>query len=67
MRLAGDENSEVYRSLRARSGSMRSALLSEELARANVVEERMWLPGSFLGLVFLGLLLAPSLMRLFSM
>ena len=67
MRMAGDENSEVYRSLRARSGSMRSALLSEELARANVVEERMWLPGSFLGLVFLGLLMAPSLLRLFSM
>lgn len=67
MRLAGDENSEVYRSLRARSGSMRSALLSEELGRANVVEERMWLPGSFLGLVFLGLLLAPSLLRLFSL
>ena len=67
MRLAGDENSEVYRSLRARSATARSSLLSEELAEANVVEERMYVPGSFLGLVFLALLMAPSLLRLFDM
>ena len=67
MRLAGDENSEVYRALRARSASMRSGLLSSELAQANQVEERMYLPASFLGVVFLALLMAPSLLRLFSM
>ena len=67
MRLAGDENSEVYRSLRARSTAVRSSLLSEELAEANVVEERMYVPASFLGLVFLALLMAPSLLRLFGM
>ena len=64
MRLAGDENSEVYRHLRARSASMRSGLLATELAEANQVEERMYLPTSFLGLVFLVLLMAPPLLRL---
>lgn len=67
MRLAGDENTEVYRSLRARSATVRSALLSEELAEANLVEERMYIPASFLGLVFLALLMAPSLLRLFDL
>lgn len=66
MRLANDESSEVYRQLRARSASARSALLSSELAQAGVVEERMYLPASFLGLVFLALLMAPPLLRLFS-
>ena len=65
MRLAGDENSEVYRQLRARSASIRSGQLATELAEANQVEERMYLPASFLGLVFLALLMAPPLLRLF--
>ena len=65
MRLANDESSEVYRQLRARSASARSALLSSELAQANVVEERMYLPASFIGVVFLALLMAPPLLRLF--
>lgn len=65
MRLAGDENSEVYRQLRARSASIRSGQLAAELAAANQVEERMYLPASFLGLVFLALLMAPPLLRLF--
>ena len=53
--------------LRARSAAVRGSLLSEELAEANVVEERMYVPASFLGLVFLALLMAPSLLRLFGM
>jgi len=64
MRLAGDENTEVYRQLRARSASLRSALLSSELSQANLVEERMYLPGMVLGMVFLALLMAPQLMRM---
>ena len=65
MRLANDESSEVYRQLRARSASVRSALTSAELAHANVIEERMYLPASLLGVVFLALLMAPALLRLF--
>jgi len=65
MRLAGDENTQVYQALRARSASLRSALLSAELAEASQVEERMYLPASLLGLVFLALLMTPPLLRLF--
>jgi hypothetical protein len=38
---------------------------SSELAQAGVVEERMYLPASLLGVVFLALLMAPPLLRLF--
>jgi hypothetical protein len=65
MRLAGDENTQVYQALRARADSLRSALLSAELADASQVEERMYLPASLLGLVFLALLMTPPLLRLF--
>jgi len=64
MRLANDESAEVYRQLRARSASLRSAILSADLAEANLVEERMYIPGSFIGVVFLALLLTPPLLRL---
>jgi hypothetical protein len=66
MRLAGDESTEVYRQLRARGSSVRTALTTTELAEANLVEERMYLPASFLGMVFLALLMAPPLLRLIS-
>ena len=36
---------------------MRTALTTSELAEANLVEERMYLPASFLGVVFLALLM----------
>lgn len=65
MRLANDEGSRVYQQLRARSASVRSALLSSELAQGGQVEERMYLPASLLGVVFLALLMAPPLLRLF--
>ena len=64
MRLAGDQDAQVYTQLRARSSSMRTAMLTAELARANVIEERMYIPASLLGLVFLCLLIAPSILRL---
>lgn len=64
MRIANDETAEVYRQLRARSAALRSALLHAELEHANQVEERMYLPGSFIGVVFLALLIAPALMRM---
>jgi hypothetical protein len=64
MRIAGDEDAKVYTQLRARAASMRSAMLSAELTQANVVEERMYIPASFLGVVFLALLIAPSILRL---
>lgn len=65
MRLSGEEGVSVYATLRARSGSMRTAMLNNELAEANAVGERMSIPGSLLGVVFMALLVAPSLLRMF--
>ncbi|HXH78405.1 type II secretion system F family protein [Nocardioides sp.] len=65
MRLSGEEGASVYATLRARSGAMRAAMLNDELAEANAVGERMSIPGSLLGVVFMALLVAPSLLRMF--
>jgi hypothetical protein len=66
MRLSGEEGVSVYATLRARSASMRTALLNDEIAQANAVGERMTIPGSLLGVIFMALLVAPSLLRMFT-
>ena len=66
MRLSGEEGASVYANLRARSGAMRTAMLNDEIAQANAVGERMTIPGSLLGVIFMALLVAPSLLRMFS-
>ncbi len=65
MRLSGEQGASVYATLRARSSSMRAAMLNDELAEANAIGERMSIPGSLLGVVFMALLVAPSLLRMF--
>lgn len=62
MRLS-KEGSQVYSNLRARSNALRAAMLNEELAKANAVGERMSMPMSLLGVVFMVILVAPSLLR----
>lgn len=64
MRMAGDENTAVYDQLRAQATALRSALLSSELEDAGQVEERMRIPGALMGLIFLGLLMTPPLLRI---
>lgn len=64
MRLSGEEGAAVYATLRARSSAMRAAMLTTELAEANAVGERMSIPGSVLGVVFMALLVAPSILRM---
>ena len=66
MRLSGEEGVSVYTNLRARSAAMRTAMLNDEIAEANAVGERMSIPGSLLGVIFMALLVAPSLLRMFS-
>lgn len=66
MRLSGEEGAAVYTNLRARSAAMRTAMLNAEVAQANAVGERMTIPGSLLGVIFMALLVAPSLLRMFS-
>ena len=66
MRLSGEEGAGVYVTLRARSAAIRAALLNDELARANAVGERMSMPTALLGVIFMALLVAPSLLRMFT-
>ncbi|MGD9959022.1 type II secretion system F family protein [Nocardioides sp.] len=65
MRLSGEEGASVYTTLRARSAAMRTAMLNDEITEANAVGERMTIPGSLLGVIFMALLVAPSLLRMF--
>lgn len=62
MRLSG-EGAQVYRTLRARSAAMRTAMLTDELAKANATGERMSIPMSLLGVIFMAILVAPALLR----
>ncbi|GAA4699833.1 type II secretion system F family protein [Nocardioides conyzicola] len=64
MRLSGEEGASVYATLRARSAAMRAAMLNDEIAQANAVGERMTIPGSLLGVIFMALLVTPSLLRM---
>ncbi|QAY68763.1 type II secretion system F family protein [Xylanimonas protaetiae] len=66
MRLSGEQGAAVYTNLRARADSMRTALLGEELTEANATGERMSIPGAVLGVVFMALLIAPALLRMFT-
>jgi Flp pilus assembly protein TadB len=63
MRLSGEEGAGVYATLRARSAGMRTAMLTTEKAKANEVAERMSIPMSLLGVIFLAILLTPALLR----
>ncbi|KAB7742932.1 hypothetical protein GA707_14815 [Nostocoides sp. F2B08] len=65
MRLSGEEGASVYTNLRARSAAMRTAMLNDEISEANAVGERMTIPGSLLGVIFMALLVAPSVLRMF--
>jgi hypothetical protein len=66
MRLSGEDGVSVYANLRARSAAMRTAMLNHEITEANAVGERMSIPGSLLGVIFMALLVAPALLRLFT-
>jgi len=64
MRLSGEEGATVYTTLRARSSSLRNALLANELSKANADGERMTLPVSALSLVFLMLAAIPAVLSI---
>lgn len=66
MRLSGEDGAQVWGSLRARSAGMRAAMLNVEKARAVEISERMTMPMSMLGMVFLAILVTPALLRVMS-
>ena len=64
MRLSGEDGGRVYPQLKARAASMRSAILSAQKTRANEVSERMTLPMTLLGMIFLFILITPQVLRM---
>ena len=50
--------------MRARSTALRSAILSDDLTAANNIGERMAIPSSLLGVIFMALLIAPAVLRM---
>lgn len=66
MRLSGEEGAQVYATLRARSSAMRSAVLAADQTQANEISERLVIPGSMLGVLFLVIILGPALFRMFT-
>jgi hypothetical protein len=66
MRLSSSEGASVYRILRAKARSMREGLLLKDLTKANETNEKMSLPVSVLGIVFLTILIAPALLSMLS-
>ena len=63
MQQSGQDGSQIYANLRARAAALRSAMLSAELGKANSASERMYIPASLLGVVFMAILITPSLLR----
>ncbi len=64
MQQSGQDGSQIYTNLRARAAALRSAMLSAEVGKANAASERMYIPASLLGVVFMAILIAPSMLRL---
>lgn len=67
MRIAGTESAGVYLTLKQRSKAMRKAHLAKELSAANETSTRRSMPVAVLGLVFLALLVTPSLLAMLTM
>lgn len=63
MAQSGVDGAQIYSSLRARAAALRSAMLSAEVGKANATAERMYIPASLVGIIFMAILVAPSLLR----
>ena len=66
MRLSGAEGAGIYRILRAKARSMREGLLLTDMTTANETNEKMSMPVSVLGIVFLAILIGPALLSMLS-
>ena len=63
MQQSGQDGAQIYNNLRARAAALRSAMLSAEVGKANATSERMYIPASLLGIVFMAILVTPSMLR----
>lgn len=64
VRLSGEENADIYASLRAKGSSLRTTLLSRENTRANERSEKMTIPMSLLGLILVVILMYPQISQI---
>ena len=64
VRLSGEEGSQIYDTLRARSSALRNAMLTADQAQANRLGERMVFPQTLMAATFVAIIIAPAFMRL---
>ncbi|MCL2784430.1 MAG: hypothetical protein FWD55_03135 [Propionibacteriaceae bacterium] len=62
--LSGAEGAGVNRILRAKARTLREGILLADVTKANEVNEKMSLPVSVLGIVFLAILITPALLSM---
>ncbi|MDR0488693.1 MAG: hypothetical protein LBG99_04715 [Propionibacteriaceae bacterium] len=62
--LSSNEGAGIYRILRAKARSIREGLLLSDTTRAHEANEKMSLPVSVLGIVFLAILIGPALLSM---
>jgi hypothetical protein len=67
IRLSGAEGAGIHRILRAKARSLREAILTADLTQANEANERMSVPVSVLGIIFLAILIGPALLSMTGM
>lgn len=64
VRLSGEEGSQIYDTLRARSSALRNAMLTADQAQANRLGERMVFPQTLMAATFVAIIITPAFMRL---
>lgn len=64
MRVAGSDGAAVYTTLRARAESLRTQMLNASRSAANAASEHMVVPVALLGVIFMGLIAYPALVRI---
>lgn len=64
MRMSGEQGTAVVEALRARSAASREALLAADHTSANQASEGLAMPVAALGIIFLGLLATPAVIRI---
>lgn len=66
MKVGAEQGSIVYESLRAKGRTERLGILNKQAITANEATERMTIPMTLLGMVFVVILVGPSLMNIMS-
>lgn len=66
VRLSGEEGASIYETLRSRGKTLRHKLLAEENEKANSATERVQIPIAITLFVYVGIIMTPPVMGLFT-